>query len=37
VFRVKQRMHELVIYYMFSNYYKSLGVRQKMKPAVPAQ
>jgi thiopeptide-type bacteriocin biosynthesis protein len=37
VFRVKQRMHELVIYYMFSNYYKSLGVRQKMKSAVPAQ
>ena len=37
VFKVKQRMHELVIYYMFSNYYKSLGVRQKMKSAVPAQ
>ncbi len=37
VFRVKQRMHELVVYYMFSNYYKSLSVRQKMKTAVTAQ
>lgn len=37
VYRVKQRVHELVIYYMLSNYYKSLAVRQKLKSAVPVQ
>ncbi len=37
VYRVKQRMHELVIYYMLSNFYKSLAVRQKLKSAVPVQ
>jgi thiopeptide-type bacteriocin biosynthesis protein len=28
-FRIKQRHHEFVIYYMMSNFYKSLHIRQK--------
>lgn len=31
LFRVKQRSHELVLYYMLSNYYKSLAIRQEKK------